>query len=139
MKHLGSISQTYLKRDLEVIPMLFNQAKGIAQYPTTMKELCTIAADIPTPFFCISDESALDYIRRRLLHNQKRKFCTCYKQKLYDALWVEFKDVIKMQPQLSVQSAVFMALSRPAPCVGLTPWILQLKISRYQRKGKDTE
>lgn len=130
MKHKNSVTQTYIKRDRDVLPMLFRQAVAAATFPTTMRKLCTIAATLPTPFFCISDDAALDYTRKRYLNGIEKKFKSPYKQRLYNAFWEKFCEIKNECPQMSLQSAVFRALSCPAPCVGLTPWIIQFKVSR---------
>lgn len=129
MKHKGSISQTYLKRDEVILPMLLRKARNLASWPTTMQQLCCIAASLPTPFFCISDDAALDYIRKRHLHGIVKSFSTEYRQRLYEAFWDEFVAVYEKSPELGLQNCVLRALSRQAPCVGLSPHVIQLKIA----------
>lgn len=134
MKHKGSICQTYLKRDTEVLPLLFRKARNMASYPTTMQQLCCIAAKLPTPFFCIADDAALDYVRKRHLHGKTKSFLSPYKQQLFDAFWSEFAEIRRTYPRLTLQDCVWMALARPAPCIGLTPSSIQFKISCHLRK-----
>lgn len=129
MKHKKSITQAYIHRDRVILPELFRQAKAIASWPSTMKQLCTIAADLPTPCFCVSDDAALDYIRRRMLHGQVRQFSTAYKNRLFEALYHEVAR-LRDERHLSLQAATLRALSSPAPCVGLTPFVIQFKITR---------
>lgn len=134
MKHKGSISQTYLKRDAEILPQLFRKARNTATWPTTMQQLCRVVASLPTPYFCIADDAALDYARKRLFHGIAKEFRSPYKQRLYEAFWEEFKTLYDAQPDAGLQNCVWQALARPAPCVGLTPWIIQFKISRINKK-----
>ena len=122
MKHKGSISQTYLKRDEVILPMLLRKARNMASWPTTMQQLCCIAASLPTPFFCIADDAALDYVRKRHLHGIVKTFRTAYRQRLYEA-----------SPEMGLQNCVWKALARPAPCVGLEPRIIQRKISHINK------
>lgn len=136
MKHKNNITQTYIRRDREVLPKLFSQALKAATYPTTMRQVSNIAATLPTPFFCIADDAALDYARKRFLNGTVKHFRSPYKQRLYDAFWEKFVAIKKECPALSLQSAVLRALSCPAPCVGLTPWIIQFKVSRILNKKK---
>jgi hypothetical protein len=131
MKHKGSISQTYLTRDAQILPMLYRQACEIAEWPTTMRQLCCLAASLPTPFFCIADDAALHYVRRRLFHGVVKSFRSPFKQRLYDAFWREFHAIYLGHPDISLQDCVWRALALPAPCVGLTPWVIQFKISHH--------
>ena len=133
MKHKNSVTQTYIKRDCDILPTLFKQARTMAVFPTTMRKICTIAAGLPTPFFCISDDAALDYARKRYLNGLEKHFKSPYKQRLFNAFWDKFLEIKTRCPQMSLQSAVFSALACPAPCVGLTPWIIQFKVSRILR------
>lgn len=141
MKHKNSVTQVYIQRDEVILPRLFKKAKSIATYPTTMKQLCTMAANMPTPYFFLSDDAALDYVRKRFLHGIIKKFSTSYKNKLFEALYKEVLDIWSDEKYKdnSLQSVVLMALSREAPCVGLTPFIIQLKITRKMFKKKNNE
>lgn len=133
MKHKGSISRTYLKRDAVILPMLLRQARNLASWPTTMQQLCCIAASLPTPYFCIADDAALDYVRKRHLHGIVKTFRTTYRQRLYEAFWLEFVAVYESSPEIGLQNCVWRALASPAPCVGLEPRIIQRKISRINK------
>ena len=92
MKHKDSVSQIYIERD-KFLPRLLRQAKLVATYPTSMKKLYEIAANLPADKFYISDDAACEYMRKRCLHNITPQFISPYKQRLFDALYDE---VIKM-------------------------------------------
>lgn len=133
MKHKGSISQTYLKRDAEILPLLLRQARNVASWPTTMHQLCCIVATLPTPYFCIADDAALNYARKRHLHGIVKTFRSPYRQRLYEAFWTEFVKIYNSTPGIGLQDCVWCALARPAPCVGLGPNIIQLKLSNLKK------
>ena len=132
MKHQRSITDIYIKRDREILPLLFHKAKTIAKYPTSMKALCQIVAQLETPFYCISDDAALDYVRKRKLHGIRKTYATKYKQQLFDSLYEEVKRMscYGKYAGKSLQDITLAALGKSAPCIGLTPWIIQFKLSR---------
>lgn len=135
MKHKKSVSVAYIERDSRMIPELVRRAKRIAPYPTSMKNIYHIAAELPTDKFYIGDDAACDYIRKRI-QNITPKFLSPYKQKLFEALYEEVTYMMKSEKyqKMGLKSTTLLALARPAPCVGLTPYILGL-ISCRQRKN----
>lgn len=139
MKHKKSISQTYLRRDKVEIPRLFVRAKEIAEYPTTTKKLFEIAAELPTDQFYIADDAAMAYIRKRILHGIRTKYTNPYKQRLFDALYEEVSRMMKEDKyrKMGLKSTVICALSRPAPCVGLTPFVVFRTYCRFRAKKKE--
>jgi len=138
MKHKNSISQTYIKRDKEAIPKLFRRAKEIAEYPTTTKRLFEIVADLPTQQFYVADDAAMSYIRKRVMHGEHKKFRNPYKQRLFDALYEEVISMLKEEKYkaMGLKNTVICALSRPAPCIGLTPFVI---FRLYVRNRKTNE
>jgi hypothetical protein len=135
MKHQKSVTQTYIERDRKVLPELIRRAKHQASYPTSANKLYHIAAELPTDKFYIGDDAACEYIRKRFLHQVHPKFISPYKQRLFDALYDE---VVKMKESekyrsMGLKDVTLLALGHQAPCVGLTPYIIGLKIFR-QRK-----
>lgn len=137
MKHKKSISQTYIDRNRKVLPELVRRAKHIATYPTTMKQLCHIAAELPTDRFYISDDAAYEYIRQRVLKNKKQKFRHVFRQQLFDALYEQVLKLKRMEKykDMDWKNVTILALAQPAPCVGLTPYIIH-KILWKRRNNK---
>lgn len=135
MKHKESVSQTYIERDRIVLPDLIRRAKHIATYPTTMKKLYHIAAELPTDKFYISDDAAYDYIRKRLFHHITPTFISPFKQRLFEALYEEVTKMLQYEKyqQMGWKSTTILALGRPAPCVGLTPYIIGLRLRKLHR------
>ncbi len=133
MKHKGSITDTYIHRDNVVLPALFRKAKEVASYPTTMKELCQIAASLPVPYFCISYDAALDYIRNRLLHGRIKRFKTEYKNQLFEALYQTVLSLME-DGRRDIKKVTLLALDKPAPCVGISPVCIMNKL--YDLKNK---
>ena len=133
MKHRGSISQTYLRRDNKAVPDLYRRAKALAEYPTTTMNIFEIAASLPVDTFYIADDAALSYVRSRIYTNVKRTFRNRYKQKLFDALYDEVMKMLEESryQEMGLAATVIIALSRPAPCVGLTPGALYLTYRRW--------
>ena len=140
MKHKKSISQTYIDRNRRVLPELVRQAKRIASYPTTMKQLCHIAAELPTDRFYISDDAAYEYIRKRVLKNKKKKFRHVFRERIYEALYEQVLKLKKMEKykDMDWKNITILALSQPAPCVGLTPYIIQKTLWK-RRNNKSFE
>jgi hypothetical protein len=138
MKHKCSVTEVYIRRDRVILPKLYSEAKKVATYPTTMKKLCQIVSRLETPYYCISDDAALDYVRKRKLHGIKKTYATKYKQKLFEALYDEFEMLASQDSykDKGLQTIVIAALERKAPCIGLTPWIIQYKLSKIQKERK---
>lgn len=138
MKHRACVSQTYIERDRVTLPLLLRKAKHLATYPTTMTKLYHIVADLPTEKFYISDDAACEYMRKRLLHNIKPKFFSPYKQRLFDALYDEVIKMlqIKKYQDMGWKNTTILALGRPAPCVGLTPYIIGLRIRKLHKNKR---
>ena len=136
MKHKGSISQAYLERDRRIIPDLVRQAKRIAEYPTNLEKIFKIAATLPVKMYYIADDSAIDYVRRRQC-GRHRHFNNPYKQQLYNALYEEVKTLLQHSKyqNLSLRDTVIIALSHPAPCIGLAPTGIR-KIYRLRYKNQ---
>lgn len=122
MKHKGSISQVYIERDRRIIPDLIRRAKYIVSYPTNRKKIFQAAASLPVKNHYISDESAIDYVRSRM-RGKHYHFANSHKEQLYNSLYDE---VIKMMQdarykETKLNDIILIALTHPAPCVGLTP------------------
>ena len=135
MKHKRSVSQAYIERDRRVLPELIRQAKHQATYPTTMNVLYKIAAELPTDKFYISDDAALAYIRKRYFHKVVPRFISPFKQRLFEALYDEVTAMMacKKYREMGWKNATILALQRPAPCVGLTPYIIGLRYRKLHR------
>lgn len=130
MKHKGSVTEIYKERDDIVLPALYRIAASKAVYPTTVRELCTIAAKLPTDCHYISDDAAIAFIKNRKYHGHKKHFHSPYKHRLYESLWQSFCIIEKEYPNERLQTKILRALRMPAPCVGLTPNIIQIKLTK---------
>ncbi|MBR0166144.1 MAG: hypothetical protein IJQ13_04620 [Prevotella sp.] len=144
MKHKGSISHTYKRRDAVVIPFLFRKAKMVAEYPTNTHKLFKIAADLPVDRFYISDDAALRYIRKRYYKGKHDKFRSKYKERLFEALYDLVCDMMNDDRYKSkgLATTTMLALLRPAPCVGLTPneiYLRHLNLRGCNRKKEENE
>lgn len=137
MKHLKSITQTYIERDRKVLPELIRRAKHLATYPTSAKKLYHIAAELPTDKFYISDDAACEYIRKRFFHNIQPKFISPFKQRLFDALYHEVSEMLRQEKysKMGLKNVTILALERPAPCVGLTPYIIGLRYRKLHKQN----
>lgn len=138
MKRKGHISQTYVKRDYEVLPELFRRAKRQATYPTSTDKIFRIMATLPTDRYYICDDAALLYVRQRMLQGKEPTFRTKEKQRLYDALYQEVTAMMKEEKYASmgIAGTVICALMRPAPCVGLSPEGIGVVFHRKLRKRR---
>lgn len=130
MKHKGSVTEIYKERDEIVLPALYRIAAAKAVYPTTVRELCTIVAKLPTDCHYISDDAAFAFIKSRKYHRGERHFHSPYKHRLYESLWQSFCEIDKEYPEERLQTKILRALRMPAPCVGLTPNIIQIKLNK---------
>lgn len=142
MKHKGSISQAFLRRDTVVIPEIYRRAKQLAEYPTTTENLFRIAAELPVDKYYISDDAALRYIRHRLYKGKKKKFLSRYKEMVFEALYEKVTDMMKEEryKKQGLATTVICAMETPAPCIGLSPFELYGKFKRGRRshmKRKD--
>lgn len=144
MKHKGSISHTYKRRDAVAIPLLFRKAKTVAEYPISIPKLLKIAADLPVDRFYITDDAALRYVRKRFYGRKRLTYRSKYKERLFDALYEQVclmmgEDKYRKE---GLATTTILALSRPAPCVGLTPneiYLRYLKLRGNNRKKDDHE
>lgn len=144
MKHKGSVSHTYRRRDAVVIPFLFRKAKAIADYPTNTHKLFKIASELPVDRYYISDDAALRYIRNRYYKGKQAKFRSRYKEQIFESLYDLVSDMMKEEKYKTagLATTTIMALSRPAPCVGLTPneiYLRHLNLRGYNRKNLKDE
>ena len=126
MKHKGSISQVYLRRDRVAIPDVFRRARSLVEYPTTTIRICQLAANLPVNQFYISDDAALMYVYNRTIRGRETKFVNPYKQKLFDALWKIIEQMMQQEQykKQGIATTTILALQRPAPCIGLTPDVI---------------
>lgn len=122
MKYKGSISQSYLERDKRIIPDLVRRAKYVVGYPTNLIKIFEVAATLPVKAHYISDDSAIVYVRKRM-QGQRHHFVNRYKEQLYESLFTEVRDMQQdgKYASMSLNDTVVIALTRPAPCVGLAP------------------
>lgn len=141
MKHCGSISQTYRKRDRMAVLDVYRRAKALAEYPTTTKKLFEIAARLPVSQFYISDDSALLYVRNRMFRGIRPSLMNPYKQKLFEALYDLVCSMMKEEKYSSqgLASTTIIALSRPAPCIGLTPTVIYQKYLKALQHKKNSQ
>lgn len=135
MKHKGSISQVNLRRDRIAIPDVCRRARHLAEYPTTTIRICEIAADLPVNRFYISDDAALMYIYNRAIRGKQKKFVNPYKQKLFDALWEVVSSMMEQDKykQQGITTTTIQALQRPAPCIGLTPYVIYILYLKHRK------
>lgn len=139
MKHKGSISHAYKRRDTVVIPFLFRKAKQIAEYPTNIHKLFKIAADLPVDRFYISDDAAVRYVYKRYNKKKHKIHRSEYKERLFEAL---YNLVCSMMAEdkyrkLGLTTTTILALSRPAPCVGLSPHEIYLRQKNLRNRTKE--
>ncbi len=121
MKHKNSVTQVNIERDREIVT-LYNRAKAIAGSPTTTHRICQIAANLPASQFYISDYWALRYIKDRC-KGKRRRFRNRRKQTLYNALYDTYRNLSRRHEYVSLpmESVVDIALSQPAPFIGISP------------------
>lgn len=138
MKHKGSVSQTYIRRDNEVIPSLFRRAVALAEPPFSVERLSVIAANLPVSQFYISDDAAIAYIRSRVLNGRIPKFRSQYKKMVFEALYEIVTDMMQSEKycEHDIPAVTVIALSRPAPCIGLTPNAIYQKYYLYRKKTR---
>lgn len=136
MKHKGSVSQAYIRRDNEVIPDLYKRAAAIAELPMNVDRLARIAADLPVKHFCISDDAAIAYIRSRVLNGRNPKFRSIYKQRVFEALYEIVQEMMQSEKyrQHDIPAITVVALSRPAPCIGLSPKVIYQKYFVHRKR-----
>ena len=139
-RHKASVSQIYIERDRKVLPNLIRRAKHHATYPTTMNALYKIAAELPTERFYIGDDAAIWYMRRRLFYDETPKFINPYKQRLFEALYDKVTQMMKSEKyrEIGWRNTTLLALLYPAPCVGLTPYVIGT-IYREPKRQKRNE
>ena len=140
MKHKGSISQTYLKRDRDTIPEIVRRAKHVVDYPTNLGKIFNVAANLPVNAYYIADDSAIDYVRDRR-SGRHRRFSNPYKQRLYESLYEEVEKMVMQTKyrEMSMKDVVIIALTHPAPCVGLAPTGIRKIYTRlrYKKQKRD--
>ena len=137
-RHKASVSQIYIERDKKVLPDLIRHAKHLATYPTTMNALYQIAADLPTKRFYVGDDAAIWYMRRRLFYKKTPKFINPYKQRLFEALYEEVMKMMNSEKYSTMgwKNTTILALSHPAPCVGLTPFVIGILFREHKRQKR---
>ena len=142
MKHKNSISQINPMRDKEIM-ILYRKALTMVEYPTTLEIVCRVVSELPASCFYISDTSAFRYVSQRLKGIQQHFDEASYrKEQLYEALYEECLAMREKEKykSLCMTRIVDIALSHPAPCLGLSPRSIRQKISRYinlsRRKSK---
>lgn len=135
MKKRGDISQDYIYRDRVVLPELIRQARNIVEYPTTEEKIYQTAANLPTKRFYMSDDSATALIRSHIQNGIRPRFISLYKQRLYDALYEEVTRMLSESRYqgMSIGEVTTIALTHPAPCIGLTPKVI-MRITVRNRK-----
>ncbi len=142
MRHVNSVSQVNKERDKEII-LLYNRAREIVGTPATIDRICKIAANMSVSKFYISDEAAMRYIQDRKA-GRPRTFRNKYKRTLYNALFDTYRYLSKRKEYTACSMAriIDIALSQPAPFIGLSPDTLQrylcrrLNIYQYDIKVK---
>lgn len=137
MKKQGDISQDYIYRDRVVLPDLIRQARRIVSYPTTAGKIYQTAASLPVKRFYMSDDAAIALVRRHVIRGVRPKFISSYKQRLYDALFEEVSRIRSdtRYDSMDIGTITAIALTRPAPCVGLTPNVIMRITSRNRKKN----
>ena len=116
--------------------MLFRSE--ILPYPTTHSEICKAIAEFPVPKFYISFDTALWYIRCRYYQEQEKQFLNTYKQKLFDALYNRFLELSDNPSYCNckMKTLVSMTLDSPAPCLGMSPWMVYDFLRRHRKELK---
>ena len=122
MRHKGSISQVNIERK-KILLQLYRNAIKIAPYPFDHIKICEIMAEMKVPEHFISMDAATLYVRTRFYSGKRILFSSKYKQKLYDSL---YEEVMKLREYTchagkSIPEIVILALSKPAPCIGMKP------------------
>lgn len=123
-----------------IIPHLFRRAKTLAEYPTTSKKLFKIAAELPVDRYYISDDAALRYVRGRYYKGHKKKFSSIYKKRLFESLYDQVCEMMKEKKyrDQGLATTTILALLRPAPCIGVTPYYMYMayKGHKGQKQNK---
>ena len=107
-------------------------------WPADTMDICRKAASLPVSKFYISQDAAVSYIRHRYYHDDCKKFCSRYKQQLYDALYEKFLE-LTMRPEYEnrvLPEVVAIALDHPAPCSGLAPAQFYRIMRRHRKEQK---
>ena len=142
MRHVNSVSQVNKERDDEIIK-LYNRAKAIVGTPATIERICNIAANMSVSRFYISEEWAIRYIKDRM-NGKVRNYRNRRKRTLYNALYDSYRYYARKKEyaEWSTARIIDLALSQPAPFIGLSPDTLQrylcrrLNIYQYDIKEK---
>lgn len=135
MRHKGSISHINLERD-KIVPQLYRQAIKLVQWPADTMTVCTKAASLPVNEFYISNDAAVEYVRNRFYRNKLKQFRSTYKQKLYDALYEKFIQVVNLPENSNkpIPEIVTIVLASKAPCSGLTPLQLYYTMLKHKKR-----
>lgn len=135
MRHKGSKSHVNLERD-KVVPALYHKAKELVEWPASEMAVCRMAASLPVKEFYVGFDSAVEYVRNRYYHQKRKEFQSPYKQQLYDALYEQFLNIVDLPENRNtfITELVLRVLSKPAPCVGLSPLQLYYIMLRHKKK-----
>ncbi len=137
MKHVNSISQIKIDRDREII-RLYQEAKRVVQWPTTMAKICDYVSQMPTPCYYISFDAAYSYVRKRLKgiipkYSKYRHQKKTLLESFYNDFLLTAEHERSQGNQKSVYLLVEITLQRPAPCLGLKANYIQKIISTHVR------
>lgn len=137
MKKKGDISHDYIYRDRVVLPDLIRRARRIVEYPTNAMKIYHVAAELPVRRFYISDDAAAAFIRSHVYKGVRPTFTSRYKQRLYDALFDEVSRMLcdSRYRDMDIGSVVSIALTHPAPCVGISPFVIMRTVSLIRKKN----
>nr|WP_297658394.1 hypothetical protein [uncultured Prevotella sp.] len=142
MKHVNSISQIKIDRDLEII-RFYQQAKRMVEWPTTTAKICEYVSRMPTECYYISFDAAYSYVRKRLkgiipsfgIYHQQKKV-------LFEAFFQEYQDLAAHYREQGKKQCVYniveLALERPAPNLGLSAKYIQGIISAHFKNLKSS-
>ena len=77
-------------------------------------------------------------MRRRYYNDKTKIFRSPYKQRLYDALYEKFIEIVSRPENngRSLPELVLKVLQQPAPCLGLAPFQLYMAVLRQKKKLK---
>ena len=137
MRHRGSVSQINKDRNKTII-YLYRKALDMLPWPTTQQEICEKIAILPTPQFYISFDTALYYVRCRYYQKQEKQFLNEYKQRLFDAFFNRFLELVENPSyrNYKMKTLINMALDSPAPCLGMSPWMIYDFLRKHRRERK---
>lgn len=120
----------------EYIRILWKRAKKEATYPTTFCQLTEMMASMPTDRYFISEEQAYWLVVGHKVKRMKNK----YKDILFKSFLDLYNDLLLMDKyrNMSKYKVIAIALSHPAPCIGLYPVTIGRIVNKFSPQNQTT-